>query len=187
MTPRLSLTNPELVDYSGEHLLYEIQMFIWVSRTVPPMPTGPEKSVYLESFLIHLRNLIDFFYPQSPRPTDVIATDFYDDPAKWNATISSSLELARTRANKEVSHLTLGRKAGMHPDKHWAVLDLYQEMRTVAQAFAAGASTDTLSAKVVEWINLYFGVIAAIVVPGPMSNTTSVMTRSSVVAGVGKV
>jgi hypothetical protein len=184
--PRLALTDEQLIDYSAKHLLYEIQMFRWLAATVPPMPVGHEKSAFLESFAVHLRNLIDFFFPQNARPTDVIAADFYDDPAKWNLAISTTtLELARTRANKEVSHLTLDRKYGKDQDP-WPIVDWYREIRTTAKAFTAGASVDKLSPEVVDWINKYLGTldaVLAVVAMGPMSNTTSVSTSSVVAVG----
>ncbi len=186
---RLSLTDPQLIDYSGEHLLYEVQMFRWLAGTVPPMQTGQEKSAYLESCLINFGKLIYLFLPQSTRPTDVIATDFYDDPTKWNAIVSTSLELARTRSNKEVGHLTLDRKGAKDLDKPWPVVDLYREMRTTAKTFAAGASTAKLSPKVVEWVTNYYGTLEAMsarVAMMPMmtmSNTTTPDIRSVIVDG----
>jgi hypothetical protein len=190
MTPRLSLTDQELLDYSGEHLLYEIQMFRWLSSKVPAMTLGVDLSAYLESFAIHLRNLIDFFYDQKPMPDDVVAADFFDDPAKWSVPISPTLTLAQTRANKEVNHLTLKRKAGLDPDKPWPVFDLYQEIRTVAQTFSAGASTNKLSPKVVEFINSYLGTrtaVLAVVTPGPMTNSTTATISTSAFAGLAKI
>jgi len=40
----------------------------------------------LESFAIHLGNLIDFFYtePGNARNDDLVAADFLDSPGTWN-------------------------------------------------------------------------------------------------------
>ena len=72
----------------------------------------------LESFAIHLRNLIDFFYtpPNHARNDDLVAADFFDPPTSWNpGPISKSLSDARERANKEISHITYKRKSATDP------------------------------------------------------------------------
>jgi hypothetical protein len=175
MSPRLLLSDQQFLDYSGEHLLYEIQMLRFVVSKIPTLTAGVDLSAFLESFAIHLRNLTDFFYDQEPQPDDVVAADFYDDPGKWNTSISLTLATAQTRANKEVSHLTLRRKDGGDPDKPWPVLDLYQEIRTVAQTFVAGASPKKLHPRVTEFINFFYTPMAAVLADstyGPMTNTS---------------
>jgi len=57
---------------------------------------GPMRSVLIESYVIHLRNLIDFFYAPRVKEDDVIAADFCPG---WNETISSTLKTAKERAN----------------------------------------------------------------------------------------
>jgi hypothetical protein len=39
----------------------------------------------LESFVIHARALLQFLYAETPRPDDVIAEDFFEDPSAWPA------------------------------------------------------------------------------------------------------
>ena len=108
--------------YSREHLLYEVGMFFQLGRllmTGPFLATPPEAAVVmhnaaLEAFAIHLRNLLDFFYVQKPRKTDVIAAMFYDAgklPADFPRK-SSMLITAHLQAHKELSHLTTER----HPE-----------------------------------------------------------------------
>jgi hypothetical protein len=48
-----------------------------------------ERCALIESFAIHFRNLFEFFYNQSPKHSDVVAADFFDDPAAWSVTPSS--------------------------------------------------------------------------------------------------
>jgi hypothetical protein len=73
-------------------------MFWWLRENIPP--DGYMHDAAVESFVLHLRNLIDFFYPRrSVQDSDVIATDFMDDPAAWDppTSISAPLAAARTR------------------------------------------------------------------------------------------
>jgi hypothetical protein len=59
-----------------------------------------ERCALIESFAIHFRNLFEFFYNQIPKDSDVVAADFFDDPAAWSVTPSSVLVTARKRADK---------------------------------------------------------------------------------------
>ncbi len=153
MAPRIPLSNKELLDYSGEHLLYELQIFRWLVENIPGKEKGFELSALLESFVVHLRNLIDFFYGKREHPDDVIATDFFDSPGAWiPGAKPSSLETAGERANKEVNHITSKRKAGMDPDKPWKLNELFGAIHNVAERFAATASPAKLHHNVTDWI-----------------------------------
>lgn len=154
MPPRTPLSDKELLDYSGEHLLYELQIFRWLVENIPGKQKGFELSALLESFVVHLRNLIDFFYGKREHPDDVVASEFFDSPGAWAPGAKPpSLETAGERANKEVSHITSKRKAGMHPDKPWKPGELFSAIQDVAKVFAATASPKKLHSGVKEWVN----------------------------------
>jgi hypothetical protein len=165
----VDLSEPELIAFSGEHLLYELQLLLFTGRELGRQPTPVMRSVLIESFVIHLRNLIDFFYTPRAKEDDVIAADFCP---RWNETISNTLKIAKERANKELSHLTLGRKNGLDPSKPWDVRALFQEVHDVATTFARKASSAKLSAEVPKWL----GMVRAntITVLGGMVTTNTV-------------
>jgi hypothetical protein len=169
MPPRLTLTDQEFLDYSREHLLYELQMFRLVARALPTTPDNFERYALIESCAIHTRNLIDFFYNKSPMADDVIAADFFGNATTWKVTIPSSLDQARVRANKEVSHLTLQRKSGAHPDKAWPLDVYYKAVQAVAVTFVNSASPKKLHADVKNWVAGRVAVVSA----GFSTNTTS--------------
>src|SRR5437868_5537964 len=99
------LSDSELADYSGEHLLYELQIFLFAGKELArPNMTGPMRSVLIESFVVHLRNLIDFFFTPPNHEDDVTAIHFCP---QWAEVIPDTLRVAKERANKELSHLTL--------------------------------------------------------------------------------
>lgn len=146
------LSDSDLVAYSGEHLLYELQMFVLAGRELArPYLAGPLRSAVIESFVIHLRNLIDFFFTAPTHDDDVAAIHFCP---QWNEAIPNILKLARDRANKELSHLTLQRKTGLHPDKPWDVAALFQSVHQVAKKFVSKASRAKLSPEVSKWVNM---------------------------------
>jgi hypothetical protein len=155
MPPRIVLTDSDLLAFSQAHLLYELQIFRWIVENFP-RETSFRRSVFVESFAIHLRNLIDFFYnsPALAREDDIVAADFFDVPTRWNlGVLPITLENARERANKEISHITYKRKAATDPTKPWPVADLYEEINNLALQFAAGASPKKLDPAVSRFLN----------------------------------
>ncbi|MBZ5511693.1 MAG: hypothetical protein LAN70_11060 [Acidobacteriia bacterium] len=157
-TQRGVLSDAELLDYSGYHLVYEVQMLfvtaaLMTRATGRITPVGEEERVVrfalLESFSLHLRNLIDLFYPnpkKKPHSTDVLADDFFQArkrPSTFPA-ISQSLTRARERASKEVAHLTKERIAGTPPEKEWRFLELTGEMCNILDEFVRAASPEKL-------------------------------------------
>jgi hypothetical protein len=80
---------------------------------------------------------------------------------------------AKERANKELSHLTLGRKSGLDPTKPWDVGGLFQEVYDVALRFASQASATKLSAKVPEWLRMHRSDAIAVVSNMMTTNTTA--------------
>jgi hypothetical protein len=161
MVPRFG--DSDLFAYSAEHVAYEFEMFFWLARVCgnPSIKLGAPSSaadaarlnnVLIESFVVHLRNVIEFFYDLDPRPTDVVAADFLS-PSRWEALrpeISDSLRRARTRANKEIAHLTTDRISGNPPNKGWDFQELAKEIEKLVRCFAAEASPSRLSHKVAD-------------------------------------
>src|SRR5260370_9919532 len=56
-------------------------MFWQFAAIIPRIERGFMHSAFLESFLIHLRNLIEFVYDEG-RKDDVVARDFFDKPGR---------------------------------------------------------------------------------------------------------
>jgi hypothetical protein len=158
--PRVRLSDKELLDFSGEHILHELQTCAWLAEEKIPdlqrigLEISFEVATSLESFAIHMRNLINFFYPGRGQDDDVIASNFFDSPSGWApAKISPSLENARERANKEISHITRGRKSGLALGKEWPVGDLFREVEALAKQFAAAASPKKLDSEIGNLLN----------------------------------
>jgi hypothetical protein len=146
--------------YSREHLLYEVGMFFQLGRllmTGPFLATPPEAAVVmhnaaLEAFVIHLRNLLDFFYTQEPLKTDVIAAMFYDAgklPADFPPK-SSMLVTAHLKAHKGLSHLTTERPPEGSLEKDWRFHLLMMEIKQLFEKFLRTASTARLDPEFIE-------------------------------------
>ncbi len=148
-SPRQSLSDNQLLDYSCEHVAYEIWMLRGTEALLAAIQSGAlvtstiAKNAAIESWIVHLRDLVEFLYPGAPRPDDVVAANFFDRRADWQRirpSQSDSLKKARKRANTELAHLTTGRKAPGDREKEWAFHDLTAELLDVLRAFGEKAS-----------------------------------------------
>lgn len=144
------LTIEQLVAYFAEHIRYEMQQLINATDAITrqlPIYNGLQYMI-LESFAIHLRNLISFLYPYAKRENDVCAEDFFNDLNAWHnvrPTMSLALEHAKNRADKEVGHLTTLRQFGTPESKKWDVTLLIDEVMPILKLFCKTADKVGLS------------------------------------------
>jgi hypothetical protein len=133
-------------------LRYEVEMFFKVGERVSPNAWAtPESRAVLESFIVHLRNLVDFFYPSlNLKETDVIAADYFDDRCAWQRLRPASSDVhdlltARARAHKQLVHLTTDRETG---DPSWDIKRLLFKMFELVTEFVSEASDQLLDPSV---------------------------------------
>ncbi len=113
------LSDEELIEYARIHIKYEFDMLLAsASICESNVPSNtligfPIHNSMLESFSIHSRNLIDFFYPSekiTKSNTDISIIDYIDEKNLGKLPqISELLRIARIKANKQVAHLTTDR------------------------------------------------------------------------------
>ncbi len=100
---------------------YEFDMLEWAYKKLSSdaLNTTNKRNAYGECFLIHARNLIDFFVPPCRRrDDDVFASHFFDEPEKWEEHESDLCQYARKERddiNKTLAHLTYRRIS----EKNW--------------------------------------------------------------------
>lgn len=179
--PRAAYTDQQLLDYSEEHLMYELNILQWLVDEIPKTKKGFQLSAYIDDFAVHLRGLTDFLYSTqaTARPDDLVAPDFFDTPASWTpGTVPAKLEEARTRMNKEVGHITYKRKTGMDPAKPWPVSELFNEILPALKAFATTASAKKLHPSVVAWAK---SDSASMVTMAVNASTVSTNTAATVI------
>lgn len=114
---------PEVSSDIAWHVSYEFQAMRAAYLILPGDGWNPEGLV-LESFWVHARNILDFFFPRgNPRPDDICAKQYADD---WDDGVARTSELViaddsliqwRRRLDKQVSHLT--RQRCQEPDPEW--------------------------------------------------------------------
>lgn len=144
------LNNEQLKLYFNEHVLYEVKQLINAADAINRQLSIHNGLQYMivESFAIHLRNLISFFYPHSRRDNDVCAEDFFINISIWHSlrpAESQVLKYAKSRADKEVGHLTTLRQFGTPKSKKWDVSVLIDEIMPILSCFCESADKINLS------------------------------------------
>ena len=123
----------QLLDYFTEHVRYEVQMLLNATSGILQKLKVPQglQHMAVESYAMHLRNLITFLYPSSLRDTDIYAKDFFIEEETWKKVrpeLSETLVKAKIRADREVGHLTIFRQNGTPTGKEWDVKNLTGEL-----------------------------------------------------------
>jgi hypothetical protein len=146
--------------------LYECTQFFWVSNvlsqgTVAQWVTEPDQgtlmnNTLLEGFALHLRSVIDFLCPSNtPKSTDITADDFCASGV-WCPLVSprpNSLTVARTRANKEIAHLTSNRSLLTDQNRIWNYTQLTAEITILLRRFRQHADANRLGDRVITLID----------------------------------
>ena len=90
---------------------------------------GPLYNALIESFAVHLRNLIDFLYEEKTeaKPDWIFAQDYFSDPQEWilaRPDKSEILKKAEIKAHKQVAHLTYVRRK----KEPWRFIEIMDEI-----------------------------------------------------------
>jgi hypothetical protein len=133
----------------SKHLEYELRMLVHSASKCEQTPAAADSRVYLESFLLHARNLIAFLYDrESSNSThdDVLAEHFCPDAAAWRAAMrpSAVLEETKVRAHKYLAHITYTREV----PQGWEVQAIARELSASLEVFLRHAKLEWLADEV---------------------------------------
>jgi hypothetical protein len=126
---------------AAKHVDYEIHMAngmaLWLSSHIgTPSMGGDVWKACLESFVLHVRNLIDFLYPPGkPQDDDILSDDYVSDVTKWNGSrpgMTPLLKETKPRVNKLAAHLTYNRLVS---PKNWKVGAIWADLEKVLICF----------------------------------------------------
>lgn len=121
-------------------LRYESFMLKSLARSIALVVAGRReiRNAALESFLLHVRILIEFFYNDNPHKDDIVASHFFSPPGKWKAIRpkqSAILKQTKKRAHKLLAHLTYTRLRQTQETKKWAYMKIAGELEAVLNVF----------------------------------------------------
>lgn len=123
---------------SSEHIYYEVLMFNQTLELLIHKRPQIEINILLDSFAIHARNLLDFFYPKDcVRSDDVLVFDFIDKPGYYNhnKTKKKDLIFISRKVDKQVAHLTYTRNRYNQNTKAWPFVDIGRKINKTLKAF----------------------------------------------------
>lgn len=103
----------------------------------------PLSDALLESFLIHTRYLIEFFYEVGVEKDDVVAAELFDDPRQWRIARGKQDKVLRDlprRANKQLAHLTWKRLDVTKVEKEWKITEIIIAMERAISLLEAQVS-----------------------------------------------
>lgn len=140
---------------ASEHLHYELLMLSAVSYAIDSGVSvlSPLHNALIESFAIHLRNLIDFLWPEGPDNDWVVAADYFSDLEEWQSSfgkIPPKLKAARIRAAKEIAHLTYARIAVEEDKKGWDFIGLLDGVADGMARFAVKVDRDKVCPELLD-------------------------------------
>jgi hypothetical protein len=134
---------------ASDHLWYEIWMFQAVTNGILSgvSGAGPINNALLESFAVHVRALIHFFFDDDGKKDDVLANHFFNTKDEWHSVvgnISETLEKAKKRTDKEIVHLTYTRQNITPDEKPWALKEINIELNKVIEIFLRHVNQELL-------------------------------------------
>jgi hypothetical protein len=132
-----------------EPLYYEIQMFFEICKKleltqVQEMINGDQlmKNIFCESFSIHVRTLLEFFYKDrivDKYPNDLVPRDFLKNDIDWKKERPPITELLREswhKADKQLAHISRWRiKIEKDGKKEWDWKGIRMDMEKVIKTF----------------------------------------------------
>jgi hypothetical protein len=117
---------------ASEHVVYEIEMLYGTLHELEALYRdrygGAETSLWahdalIESWTIHVRNMMHFLRAVKPQPDDIVARDFFTG-SEWHRFLprrprdDAEKQIDR-RINKEIGHLTYARTKVAPEKKQW--------------------------------------------------------------------
>lgn len=140
MMKATNLDDEEKKRYLREHFYYEVKMLDFAAAKLAEFaPTDIwNRNMALETFLLHARNLKEFFYYKPCKPY-LRAYDFVENETEWDrdkpAEKTHWIKEVEGRADKELVHLTHGRIYGTPPEKKWDYGTIQRDFLKVVKHF----------------------------------------------------
>jgi hypothetical protein len=100
-----------------------------------PFLRSATQRALLESFVIHTRNLIEFFYGKIKKGDEILAEQFVPTWPTVRTKQTALLEDAQNRAHVHIAHLTYKRLEVINEDNPWPVSNIAQELSAVYEKF----------------------------------------------------
>ena len=146
-------TKKEKIELLKEHFFYEITNLSQILEYADQLSQEGKteqffKNIIIDSFLLHARNLFEFFYYDGDKKDYARASHFLDSTKDWTKLRPDEttwLNKLKKRINSEVSHLTYNRISGTPPEKYWRLNILYSDFVDIVKIFLENISKEYVS------------------------------------------
>lgn len=151
-----NISKEQLIEFSGEHLYYEIGMLYGVVDLLNRKEKISDPYILnalIESFVIHTQVILDFFYMPQMKADDAKAIHYIDDVKLWKSVLPSYDRYFRKfnrRRSREVVHLSYSRLEVKGEDKTWHLVKTTEHIKLVVNAFLEQANKELLHPKMFE-------------------------------------
>jgi hypothetical protein len=126
-------------------LWYEVSMLNAMAKYLSARVRASEQAAHnalVESFVVHTRILIEFFYPKDlVCDTTMIAADYVPD---WKEDIPEWLDKVRKRAHTRLAHLTYDRVHESKDNEKWDERVIGKHLNQLMSKFMAEVSLDRI-------------------------------------------
>jgi len=133
------ISKKRLIDFSKEHLYYEIYMLYGSVETLENGAEDPYVyNALLESFVLHTSIILDFFYKPQIKPDDARAIHYIRNRKAWTGALPSYDKYFRKfgkKRNKALAHLTYKRLDATPEDKSWGAVLMVKQIKRIVDAF----------------------------------------------------
>lgn len=133
------MNDKNLKDFLNEHFVYEINMLHYSSMRLAYHLKEKDQNginMSLEDFLLHGRNLLEFFYYK--QTDNYVRASHFINNDEWRKNKPSKtkniIELEK-RSSKELVHLTFDRISGMPPEKLWNYYECLKDLLILTKIF----------------------------------------------------
>jgi hypothetical protein len=122
---------------ASKHLGYEVDMLRGTAdRLLSGMEEGVAKNAFLESFTVHARALVQFFF--GAKSGDVLADHYVLDVRMWRVArgkLPRALKDVADRVGKEIVHLSYGRLVVGPDANNWNVHAVHAALMELCEKF----------------------------------------------------
>jgi hypothetical protein len=140
----------EELQAASDALEYELRMLNEVTIMLPKHQFGVIHNAMVESYVVHMRILIEFFYPTSRAKNDpdtIIVSDFLYDVCQPKNEIHELLKNNRERAHKLLAHLSYSRVQKYKNDKAWPYPIITENLNNLFRDFFKNVPEDRIGNK----------------------------------------
>jgi hypothetical protein len=145
-------TDTEFMEVS-KHLYHEIQMFNTIVGAVSPLNDQFKKNLLIESFGIHSRNLIKFFYDKFDSNDDIVAHNFILSIEDWTNARPIETKLlkdANKRSDKEIINISHAMINQPYQKSDWEFVKIFQELKATIKVFFRFVPDEKLCSEMIQ-------------------------------------